>query len=160
MQAAGVSHDNPRAKTSTFKVPTDQNRTKIPREDLQREEKRHKKTPGERQNQRRKKKSEILGGPAEGCPAEGGPAEGGPNQGGRSIGPNRSGHQKSAKPFPKSAKPRRVGKIGPKSAWPGQTRSWPNKVVAKQGRGQTRSWPNKVVAKQGRGQTRSGQSRS
>ena len=29
----------------------------------------------------------------------------------------------------------------------GQTRSWPNKVVAKQGRGQTRSWPNKVIAR-------------
>ena len=44
----GLPHDNPRAKTSIFEVATDQNRTKIPREDLQREEKRHEKTPGER----------------------------------------------------------------------------------------------------------------
>ena len=48
LQAAGVSQDSPRAKTSTFEVPTDQNTTKIPREDPQREEKFHEKTPGER----------------------------------------------------------------------------------------------------------------
>ena len=39
LQAAWVSQDSLRAKTSTFEVPTDQNTTKIPREDLQRERK-------------------------------------------------------------------------------------------------------------------------
>ena len=38
-----------------------------------------------------KKKSEILGGPAEGCPAEGCPAEGGPAEGGPAEGVHRRG---------------------------------------------------------------------
>ena len=54
LQAAGVSQDNVRAETSTFEVPTDQNTTKIPREDPQREEKRHEKTPGERKKDTRR----------------------------------------------------------------------------------------------------------
>ena len=54
LQAARVSQDNLRAKTSTFEVPTDQNTTKIPREDPQREEKRHEKTPGERKKDTRR----------------------------------------------------------------------------------------------------------
>ena len=33
LQAAGVSQDNLTAKTRTFEVPTNQNTTKIPRED-------------------------------------------------------------------------------------------------------------------------------
>ena len=41
-----------KAKTSTFEVPTDQNTTKIPREDPQREGKRHEKTSGERKKRR------------------------------------------------------------------------------------------------------------
>ena len=49
--AAGVSQDRLRAKTSTFEVPTDQNTTKIPREDPEREEKRHEKTPREREKE-------------------------------------------------------------------------------------------------------------
>ena len=44
---SGVPQDNLRAKTSTFEVPTDQNTTKIPREDPQREEKRMKMGVGE-----------------------------------------------------------------------------------------------------------------
>ena len=67
---AGVSQDNLRAKTSTFEDPTDQNTTKIPREDTWREETRHEKIHRERKKNengggRRKKKREILGGPAE-----------------------------------------------------------------------------------------------
>ena len=74
----GVSQDNLKAKTSTFEVPTDQNTTKIPREDPQREEKRHEKASGERKKdtrrhperekkrredpRREKKKNENVGG--------------------------------------------------------------------------------------------------
>ena len=116
---------------------------KIPREDPQREEKKHEKTSGERKKRREdpqrekimkmwagegKKKREIFGGPAKGGPAEGGPAE---------VGPNRPGHPKiglatknSARPWPKLAKATRVATVGPNRF---QTRSWPNKVVARVG---------------------------
>ena len=57
----GLPHDNLRAKTSTLEVSTDQNTTKIPREDPQREEERHEKTHGEkkktREDTRREKKN-------------------------------------------------------------------------------------------------------
>ena len=49
--ARGFHHDNLRVKTSTFEVPTDHNTTKIPREDPQREEKRHEKIPRERRKE-------------------------------------------------------------------------------------------------------------
>ena len=146
-----VPQDSLKAKTSTFEVPTDQNTTKIPREDPQRGRK--------NENCGGKEKREILGGPTEGGPKRGG-----------SVGQNRAGHQKSARPWPKIGQGK-VAKVGPnwfrltkngpnrpvkgchqnrKSQWPKSAWPWP-----KQGRGQTRSWPNKVVAKQGRGQTRS-----
>ena len=67
--ARGDSHDSPRAKTRT--VPADQNTTKIPREDPQREKKETKMGMGE------EKKKENLGGPEEGGPA-GRPTDGGP----------------------------------------------------------------------------------
>ena len=50
----GLPHDNLGAKTSTFEDPTDQNTTKIPREDPQREEKRH-----EKDTRREKKKMKM-----------------------------------------------------------------------------------------------------
>ena len=69
--AAGVSHDSPRAQMCTFQgsglQKHQQNSTKGPQE----RERRMKIVAG-----RGKKKSEILGGPAEGCPAEGGSPEG------------------------------------------------------------------------------------
>ena len=46
-----ASQDNLRRKASTFEVPTDQNTTKIPREDPQREKKRHEKIPRERKKE-------------------------------------------------------------------------------------------------------------
>ena len=68
--AAGVSHDSPRAQTCTFHGP---GASKTPQF--------HERTPRERRKNENcggesEKKSEILGGPAEGCPAEGCPAEG------------------------------------------------------------------------------------
>ena len=74
--AAGVSHDSPRAQMCTFQgfglQKHQQNSTKGPQE----RERRMKIVAGGG-----KKKSEILGGPAEGCPAEGCPAEGCPAEG-------------------------------------------------------------------------------
>ena len=107
-----------RAKTSTFEVPTDQNTTKIPREDPQRDKKNE-------NGGGRRKKSEILGGPAEGGPAEGGPAEGGPAKGGPAKGgPGLRGplaHIGLARP--KSAQ---IGQVkGCGQSRPGQSRSWP-----------------------------------
>ena len=76
--AAGVSHDCPRAQMCTFQGPglqkhQQKNSTKGP----QNRERRMKIVAGGG-----KKKSKILGGPAEGCPAEGCPAEGCPAEGG------------------------------------------------------------------------------
>ena len=74
--AAGVSHDSPRAQTCTFQgsglQKHQQNSTQGPQE----RERRMKIVAGG------KKKSEILGGPAEGCRAEGCRAEGGSPEGG------------------------------------------------------------------------------
>ena len=74
--AVGVSHDSPRAQMCTFQgsglQKHQQNSTKGPQE----RERRMKIVAGGG-----KKKSEILGGPAEGCPAEGCPAEGCPAEG-------------------------------------------------------------------------------
>ena len=109
--AAGVSHDSPRAKTRTFEVPADQNTTKIPRE-LQREKKRHKKTPRERKKDTRRspereknengsgrgKKREILGGPDGGRSGEG-RSDGGRSDGGRSDGGSPGGRQGFKPPF-------------------------------------------------------------
>ena len=107
------------------------------------ETKGHENIPRERKKNenvggRRKKKREILGGPAEGGPAEGAPAEGGPKRGREVRWPksatsqigqakeggqnlpklawpdqNRAGHQKSERPWPKSAKATRLAKVGP-----------------------------------------------
>ena len=79
--AGGLPQDSLKARTSTFEVPSDQNTTKIPREDPQREENRHEKASGERKKRREdpperekkrmwagEEKREILGGPAEGGP--------------------------------------------------------------------------------------------
>ena len=79
MQAAGVSQDSPRGKQAHLRVPTDQNTTKIPREDSQREKKDTRRSPerGEKNKNcggKEKKKRDILGGPAEGGPAELGPS--------------------------------------------------------------------------------------
>ena len=76
----GLPHDNRRKQAHLRSRPT-----KTPPKFHQREEKRHEKTPGERkknENGRRKKKREILGGPAEGSPAKGGAADRGPAEGG------------------------------------------------------------------------------
>ena len=54
LQAAGVSHDSPRAQTCTFDSPGLQKITKIPREDLQREKKRQEKTSRERKKDKRR----------------------------------------------------------------------------------------------------------
>ena len=55
MQAAGVPQDSLKAKTSTFEVPTDENTTKIPREDLQRVEK---KTREDLRRERKKRRED------------------------------------------------------------------------------------------------------
>ena len=57
--SCGVSHDSPRAQTCAFQGPGASNTTKIPRKDPQEREERMKIVAGG-------KKSEILGGPAEG----------------------------------------------------------------------------------------------
>ena len=80
-EAAGASHDSPRAQTRTFEG-----------SGLQKTPKFNDKTPRERQKEQKcggrgEKKSEILGGPAEGGPAEGGPEEGCPAEGGPVEGP-------------------------------------------------------------------------
>ena len=90
-----LPQDNLRAKTSTFEVPTDQNTTKIPREDppergkktredTRREKKRHEKIPRERKKNengggRRKRKREILAPPPFGAPPFRGPTLAGPH---------------------------------------------------------------------------------
>ena len=58
--AAGVSHDNPRAQMCTFEGPGASNTTKIQRKGPTREGEKKQNCGG------REKKSEILGGPAEG----------------------------------------------------------------------------------------------
>ena len=75
----------------------------------------------------------------------GGPAEGGPGQRAVRGGGEGGGHggvrlPKSTRPHQKSAKPRRVAKVGPKSAWPDQNRPKLAKLkaVAKVSRGQSR----------------------
>ena len=140
--SAKVEEPRPEAKTSTFEVPTDQNTTKIPREDPQREEKRHQKIPRERKTwtwgREKEKKCEILGGPAEGGPGRRAVQGGGGQRHGRG-GPL----AKIGLARPKSAQ---IGQVkgcgqsrpGRGQSRPGQSRSWPNKV----GHDQSRSWPS------------------
>ena len=71
------------AKTSTFEDSTNQNTTKIPREDPQREEKRHEKTPGDRKRMKMgvgegKKSAKFWAVRRRGGPVEGGRRRGGP----------------------------------------------------------------------------------
>ena len=62
----GFTQQPENSKRAHFRVPVLQRTTKIPREDPQRE----REQKSENGSGRGKKKSEILGGPAEGCPAE------------------------------------------------------------------------------------------
>ena len=68
-------------KRAHLRVPVFKNTTKIQRKRPTREGEKNQNCGG-----RGKKKSEILGGPAEEGPAEGGPAEGGPAEGGPAEG--------------------------------------------------------------------------
>ena len=63
-------------KRAHLSAPVFKNTTKIQREDTQRGKKRTNFAAGQG-----KKKSEILGGPGEGCPGKGGPGKGGPGKG-------------------------------------------------------------------------------
>ena len=73
--AAGVSHDSPRAQTCTFQDSGLQKHQQNSTKGLQERERRLKIVE-------EGKKSEILGGPAEGCPAEGGAQRKGPSANG------------------------------------------------------------------------------
>ena len=84
--AAGVSHDSPRAQTCTFEGPGLQKHHQNSTKKTKREGEKNENCGG-----RGKKKSKILGGPAEGGPAEGGPAEGGPAEGGPAEGGSEGG---------------------------------------------------------------------
>ena len=137
LQAAGVSQDSLKAKTSTFEVPTDQNHQNSTRRPPERG-KIHEKTSGERKKETRtspeREKRMKMGGEKEkkremlGDPAEGGPAKVGPNRPGQTkielATENPPGHA-----WPKSAKATRVAKVGPNRPSldqnrAGQSRSW------------------------------------
>ena len=72
----GFTRQPENSKCAHFRVPANKKTNKIQRKDP-RERKKNENCGG-----RREKKSEILGGPAEGCPVEGCPAEGGSPEGG------------------------------------------------------------------------------
>ena len=76
-EAAGVSHDSPRAQTCTFKGPGLQNTTKIQREDTQRGKKRTNFAAGEG-----KKRAKFWAVQGKGVQGKGGPGKGGPGKGG------------------------------------------------------------------------------
>ena len=145
-------------QTCTFEVPTDQNTTKIPQEDPQREEKRHEKIPREKERMKmgaeKEKKREILDTPPFGPPPflGSGPHPSGPHLFWVWV-PTLSGPPPLHAPTPSGPHPPQslksqkltVGNVGLAVAEIGraQSRSWPKeKLLGKSGSGQSRSRPH------------------